>query len=186
MNCVGRLRTKSTKLWLCRKGSSIPMQSKAHGWQASHRESWRQYHDAGLSQPWTWHGENAYFRLTYGNVCVRRGGRRQFCSQYLYCSFKLMASCLNRGTGVPFYSHSCSRINEQNKKMSENLSLHLMDIVDTVCCKWHFGRPTGKVSYITGILTCPFKALLQQNPEKLAHLLQVGESLMEEEEQQSH
>lgn len=97
-----------------------------------------------------------------------------------------MASCLNHGTSVPFYSQSCNRINELNKKMSKNLSLHVMNIVDTASCKLHSRHPTGKVSYITGILTCLFKALLQQNPEKLAHLLQVGESLMEEEEQQSH
>lgn len=70
--------------------------------------------------------------------------------------------------------------------MSKNLSLHVMNIVETASCKLHSGRPTGKVSYITGILTCLFKAVLLQNPEKSAHLLQAGESLMEEEEQRSH
>lgn len=69
-----------------------------------------------LPQPWTWPGENADCWLVYGTVCVRGGGRCWFCNQHLYCSFKLMASCLNLGTGVLFYSCPCSRINEWNKK----------------------------------------------------------------------
>lgn len=45
----------------------------------------------------------------YMAVCVQGAG---FCSQHLYCCLKLMASCLNLGTGVLFYSRPCSRINE--------------------------------------------------------------------------
>lgn len=68
--------------------------------------------------------------------------------------------------------------------MNKNLSLHIMNIVDTTSYKLHSRLPTGNVSYILlGYLHVFSKALLQQNPEKLAQLLQVRESLMEEEEQ---
>lgn len=64
-----------------------------------------------------------------------------------------------------------------------------MNIVDTTSYKLHSRLPTGNVSYILPVYLhgCFFfffpKALLQQPPEKLAQLLQVRESLMEEEEQ---
>lgn len=72
--------------------------------------------------------------------------------------------------------------------MNKNLSLHIMNIVDTTSYKLHSRLPTGNVSYILPVYLhgCFFffpKAPLQQPPEKLAQLLQVRESLMEEEEQ---
>lgn len=68
--------------------------------------------------------------------------------------------------------------------MNKNLSLHIMNIVDTTSYKLHSRLPTGNVSYILlGYLHVFSKAFLQQKPEKLAQLLQVRESLMEEEEQ---
>lgn len=57
------------------KGALYPCRAKHMG---AKPESWRQYHDAGLPQPWPWPGENACFWSAYKNVCVRRGGRRQF------------------------------------------------------------------------------------------------------------
>jgi len=59
-----------------------------------------------------------------------------------------------------------------------------MNIVDTASYKLHSRLPTGNVSYILlGYSHVFSEALLQPNPEKLAELLQVRESLMEEEEQ---
>lgn len=57
--------------WLCREGSFLSVQSEVCGCQTSPRESWRQYHGAGLPQPWTWPGENADCWLVYGIVYVR-------------------------------------------------------------------------------------------------------------------
>lgn len=64
--------------------------------------------------------------------------------------------------------------------MNKNLSLHIMNIVDTTSYKLHSRLPMGNVSYILlGYFQVFSKALLQQTPEKLAQLLQVRESLME-------
>lgn len=114
--CAGRFRTKSI-FWLCREGSFLSLQSKVCGCETSPRESWMQYYDTCLPQPWTWPGENVGSWLVYGSLCVRGGGSCCFCNQHLFYSFKLTASCLNLGTGVLFSSFPYSRINEGNKKL---------------------------------------------------------------------
>lgn len=66
--------------------------------------------------------------------------------------------------------------------MKKNLSLHIMSIEDTTSYKLHSKLPMDNASYmLLRYLHVFSKVLLQRNPEKLAQLLQVRESLMEEE-----
>lgn len=58
-----------------------------------------------------------------------------------------------------------------------------MNIVDTTSYKLHSRLPTGMSHIFLGYLHVFSKAVLQQTPENLAQLLQVRDSLMEEEEQ---